>query len=216
MNKKALAAVITGGVFAWSGLMNKKITQTLQDILTGTKPVPGPGSADFAGVDNTGAGTVSTGGSASGDAIASDALRYQGHCYQFGGAPGTDGSGCWDCSSFCNWVIGHDFGLAIPGFPAGKYTGTSHGPPTIAWLASIGTLTTHISRNQVRPGDLFVWQTHMGIALGQNSMISAENPLSGTAVATGNVDQFMPGEVLVCLRLKASVSTPAPGLGRKK
>ena len=38
----ALGAVAVGGVFAWSGLFNKKISQTLLDLIKGQKPTPGP------------------------------------------------------------------------------------------------------------------------------------------------------------------------------
>ena len=41
VNGPALAALGAGSVLLWSALENKKITQTLQDIITGKKPTPG-------------------------------------------------------------------------------------------------------------------------------------------------------------------------------
>jgi cell wall-associated NlpC family hydrolase len=119
------------------------------------------------------------GGTIGGTAISTDALRYAGHCYAFGGAA-RKGNGCWDCSSFVNWVIGHDLNLAIPGVPAGKYDGSSHGPPVANWL------TTPLCRGVTapQPGDLAIWgpNAHMGVVIGGGKMISALNPALGTRV----------------------------------
>jgi len=40
----ALGAVAVGGIFAWSGLFNKKISTTIKDLIKGQKPTPGPES----------------------------------------------------------------------------------------------------------------------------------------------------------------------------
>src|SRR5215472_13498415 len=63
-----------------------------------------------------------------GDQVASDALRYVGAGYIYGGPAARPGD--WDCSSFVSYVLGHDLGMALPGgkwgapgFPPG-----SHGP----------------------------------------------------------------------------------------
>jgi len=45
LNGKALAVIGVGGIFAWSGLFNKKVTETIRDLIKGTKPVPGPGQS---------------------------------------------------------------------------------------------------------------------------------------------------------------------------
>jgi cell wall-associated NlpC family hydrolase len=207
VNGIALAAAGTGALFLWSGVRGAHVLVNLQDLITGKKP-----SDTGANPIDTGPGSsVSISGpSPTGDAIASDALKYQRHCYHYGGAPGLDGSGCWDCSSFVNWVVGHDMGMAIPGKAAGAYDGSSHGPNTLLWLAWIGTGVTRVAKAQAQAGDIFCWQTHMGIALGPDSMISAQGPdgTPSTVVATGNISNFMPGEVLFVLRLKeASVAT---------
>jgi cell wall-associated NlpC family hydrolase len=204
-----LALVAGGGVLIYSGVENRPVADIFRSLAAGRPPQPGPFPAGplIVSPDSP------SGGTATGQQIAADALAYQGHCYTYGGAPGTDGTGCWDCSSFCNWVIGHDLGLAIPGFAGGTYTGATHGPPTGAWLLWTGV--TRIRVADAGAGDVFCWQTHMGIATGPDSMISAEDPQNGTRVATGNIATFMPGEVLFVLRLKAALP-PAGSGGRKK
>src|SRR6266568_45706 len=93
-----LAMVAAGGILAWSGLFNKTVTQTIQDLVRGEKPVPGPpgGTPLVSGSGGTG-GEVGTGtGNPQGQVIAADALGYQGAGYE------------WDGSD-------HDTGMTIPG-----------------------------------------------------------------------------------------------------
>ncbi len=60
-----LAMVAAGGILAWSGLFNKKITQTIQDLVSGTKPVKGP-PGGTQGPGGTTGGTVAPVGTAQG------------------------------------------------------------------------------------------------------------------------------------------------------
>lgn len=147
--------------------------------------------------------------------IANVAIQGVGHCYLFGGAPGVNGDQCWDCSSFCNWVIGAVWQLAIPGFGPGKYDGSVHGPSTLGWLGWQGQGVGSIDRSQVAAGDIACWQTHMGIALDNQRMVSAQTPGSGTQV--GIIDGFMPGEQLIPLRLAiigpGGITLPIPTIG---
>jgi len=143
-------------------------------LTAATTPTAGGGSG------GSGSGTVLT--ASTGSALADDALKYQGHCYSYGGAPGPDGTGCWDCSSFCSYVLGHDEGLNIPGGTWSEVTsnGTVHGPATTDYLL----YGTAISEADVQAGDLIVYDTHMGIAISNTEMISAEDPDQGTATST--------------------------------
>jgi cell wall-associated NlpC family hydrolase len=209
-NGKALAAIAVGVTFAWSGLMNRQITATIQDIVTGKRPVPGPPSNVFTSASGS---AFIAGGSVTGNAIASDALSHNGQPYLWNGHPGQDWTQPVDCSSFANGVIGLDMGMTIPGFPAGSYKGTTHGPNTLAWLASIGTVVSHIPRSALQAGDIACWQTHMGIAISNSQMISAQDPENGTSVS--GIDGFIPGEVLVCLRLRA-LASGNPTITRKR
>src|SRR5215468_1207918 len=120
-------------------------------------PEPAPSATATLAAYETQLSTVSGngtggGGNASGDAIAADAEKYAGRVrYVWGGADPQKG---WDCSGMCNWVIGHDQKLDIPGMPRGQvFTGSSHGPDVASWLAWPGCerVTSH------QPGDLACW-----------------------------------------------------------
>jgi NlpC/P60 family len=153
----------------------------------------------------------SAAGAQSGSSIASDALKYTGHCYSFGGAPGASGVGCWDCSSFINFVIGHDLAMAIPGYSPGKYSGASHGPPTSAWLAWSGCTTVGHNASEADVGDLLIWQTHMGVCTGNGMMVSALNSNLGTLQTT--ISDAAPfGELLFVRRLKGVTPGSSAGL----
>ena len=166
INGVATASVAIGSVLLWSGIKGWNLSRTIGEIITGQVP-KGSDVNILTAPDNSSGSAV--GFTSSG--IANDALRYQGHDYLYGGAPGKSGQNPWDCSSFCNWVIGHDSGRAIPGYGPGQYDGSVHGPPTGSWIAWM----THISQNQAQAGDLVVSATHMGIVIGPNQMISALN-----------------------------------------
>lgn len=200
----ALGSVFAGSIFLYAGIKGVSIPAAVQNIVQGKSPagaakaaqITGTRASALAGTAGT-TGIVTAGGS--GPAIASDALKYEGAGYVWDGSP-AQGAGHWDCSSFANWVIGHDSGLAIPGV-TGSYDGTSHGPNTISWLAWSGCTTIGHDGAAAQAGDLAVWQTHMGICLGPDQMISAQNPASGTRVSA--ISGFIRGEVLFIRRLKA-------------
>jgi cell wall-associated NlpC family hydrolase len=189
VNGRALTAVAIGSTLVWSGIRGWSVLGTASDIILGKAPeqvsqypltVPGGGSSVGSSV-------------APGDgSIAGIATQYQGHAYRFGGAPGRNGDQPWDCSSFCNYVIGVKLGLAIPGYASGGYDGTTHGPPTGMWGVWPGL--THISRQEVQAGDLVVWLNHMGIAVSNSQMISALNPETGTKVTP--IDGYGNGPIL--------------------
>jgi peptidoglycan DL-endopeptidase CwlO len=192
----------------WSGFKGKKVTGAFRDLISGKNPQAetlaypiSTASSAFGYGSNVGVSASAT-GTGFGSAIANDALQYKGAGYVWGGSP-AKGVGNWDCSSFSNWVIGHDMRLAIPLYAAGSYTGSSHGAPTGVWLVWTGAFT--INRKDAAPGDVCVWQTHMGICIdnGQH-MISALNPSLGTQVTT--IDGGAPGgELLFMRRLKAVI-----------
>lgn len=128
-----------------------------------------------------------------------------GHEYVWGGAPGTDLKGGWDCSSFVNTCWGYVGGQSIPEFPHGTYNGTVHGPTAEEWIQWQGQGVGSIARSLASPGDLAAWPTHIGLVINNEQMISAENPADGTQI--GTIDGFIPGEPLTILRL----ATIGPG-----
>jgi hypothetical protein len=148
-------------------------------------------------------------------AIAQSALDSIGHAYAWGGVPGRDFSNPWDCSSGYNSWSGGMNGASIPGFPDGSYDGTSHGPSTLGWLAWQGQGVGSIDRSEVQPGDILCWRTHMGCAISNTEMVSAQNPENGTQ--RSGIDGFIQGEQLICLRLAVigpgGVTLPIPTIG---
>lgn len=207
-NSKLIAggSVAVGSILLWSAINNKKALATTKNLVSGQKPVPGPESNPFTtssnqiftgGVQGTGANSI----------IAQDALQYQGTPYVWGGKPGTqpmvNGIGPHDCSSMCNWVCGHDLSYPIPFYSPGTYDGSSHGPPTSAWLLWGGLKTISHNGDDAEAGDLCIWQTHMGIAIGGGRMISAQNPQNGTKVS--GINGFI-SEALFIRRYKLSAT----------
>lgn len=198
VNGIALGSVAAGVVFVYAGITGKSVLASVQAMIQGkspsllanVNPINGTGNPN---ATPTGVGTVS--GSASGSAIANDALQYNGHKYAYGGAPGSSGQNGWDCSSFVNWVLGHDMHMTLPG-GISNYDGSNHGPVA----SSYRSYGAGISRSQVEAGDLLVWSTHIGVALNNTTMISALNPSLGTAV-TGIENGGPQGESVTCRRI---------------
>jgi cell wall-associated NlpC family hydrolase len=62
---------------------------------------------------------------------------------------------------------------------------------------------TSITQAEMQAGDLVVWQTHMGIWLGNGQMISALDTNDGVKV-TSLADGSPTGEILFPKRLKAA------------
>jgi cell wall-associated NlpC family hydrolase len=121
-----------------------------------------------------------------GAAIASDAIGYVGRArYVFGGAPGTQKGvdAGTDCSGFVSMVLCRDLGIAIPGFAAGAYSGSQHGPVVSDYIAWSGATTLGKNESPVA-GDLVCYapDTHIGIATSAVDFVSALNPSLGVAV----------------------------------
>jgi cell wall-associated NlpC family hydrolase len=191
----AAGAMGAGALFLYSGITNRRVTDVLRAVLSGKAP-PSAGAYPLA----TTPSATSTPASTTTSSIANDALKYEGHPYLSGGAPGPSGTSPWDCSSFCNWVLGHDLGMTLPGSSTPGYSGTSHGPTTLSYLAWAGAQTVGHGASQTQPGDLCVWQTHMGIAIGNGQMISALDEQLGTQV-TSISGGAPPGELLFVRRV---------------
>lgn len=191
------SALGAGTLLFWSGFKGWGIVATLQDIVTGKQPA---GHAVNAPQDVTNPLYAQVAGSSG--SIAADALQYQGHAYRYGGAPGAKGTGPWDCSSFANWVVSHDLGLAWPG--AGRYDGTSHGPPTGSWAAWLTAKGMNVGTDlaAAQANDIIVWAGHMGICTGGGQMISALDPADGTKITP--VQGYGNGPLLAIGRYGAS------------
>lgn len=186
INGRALTAIVIGSLFVWSGVKGWSVLGTLADIIKGGPPAGASvtpltvGDAATTGIIEGGFSGGITGGGL-GAAIAAEGVKWVGHPYRYAGAPGLDGKGFWDCSSFCNFIYAVKFGLPIPGYGPGKWDGSTHGPPTFSWNVWPGI--KNVPRDQVQAGDviLFVFP-HMGIAISNTMMVHAPNPKRGTVI----------------------------------
>lgn len=109
------------------------------------------------------------------NAVAASAVRHAltqlGVPYRWGGT--TPGVGL-DCSGLTQWAY-HEAGLDIP---------------RLAQEQDIGKA---VSSNTLRPGDLAVWDGHVAMIVGPNTMIEAGDPVKLSPVRTTNAGQGFQG-----------------------
>lgn len=189
----ALAYLSVGGILAYSGVENASTAQTLKAILSGSALPQGPQNSlltatETADINSSwSAGAGGLGGSATGAAVAQDAQSYVGKVpYVWGGASPTDG---WDCSGMDNYILGHDFGLTLPGNITG-FDGSWHGPVVASYILWSGG--THVPESDIQPGDLICYppNVHMGIAISSTQFVSAQDAAAGTGVS--NIRGWIP------------------------
>jgi cell wall-associated NlpC family hydrolase len=208
----AIGAIAAGGLLVFAGLKGYSLGTALQDIIMGTSPLSESQVNPITGTPATAAAGGTAGGTATDSEIANQALSYAGKIgYCYGGAMEAAVNGCPagkpDCSSFVNWVVGHDLQLAIPGYAPGAYDGTVHGPGTISWAV----FGSGISRAEVQAGDIVVWgpSVHMGVAISNTEFVSDQDP--ELAVGTANIDSAGTLGILFCRRI---VTPAAPAAGQ--
>lgn len=152
--------------------------------------------------------TVQTGTLPSGAAMASDALTYHGAGYTWGGKG--DRPGDWDCSSCMSYILGHDFGLTLPGgghYGDAGYPGNSHGPDVAAYLSWDGATT--LGKNEApQAGDLVIWPPngHIGMVTGANEMLSALDTSLGTIASP--IGGYGPTNTYLYRRINGVGQTP--------
>lgn len=207
----AFGMIGLGGLILWSGITNAGIVKSLQDVLHGVAPSPGTPQASFLGSTGVGnavnsalklgggsgsASSVGGGGSATGNAIAQAALKYEGYRYVWGGHGeiGSDGRQVFDCYGLLTYVLHHDLGYNLPNNTHSGYL------EFLAWSGA-----SRVDRAQVSAGDLVIWPTHSGIAIDNSRMISAENPSAGVKVATFEGGGPIAPEPLIFLRVKGAM-----------
>lgn len=185
VNGVALGAMGIGGLFLYSALKGKSILATSQAILTGQSPATVKQSNP---IQNVVAPNTSTPNASMTDVtgIAAIADSYIGKLtYVFGGPPPP---GTVDCSSFTSKVLAQA-GVANPG--GAPYNPNTHGPTTLDYITWSGATTVGHTADVSIPGDLVVWETHMGIAVGNNQYVSAHDPAEGVSAAAISFPEFL-------------------------
>lgn len=109
------------------------------------------------------------------NAVAASAVRHAltqlGVPYRWGGT--TPGVGL-DCSGLTQWAY-HEAGLDLPRLAQEQDVGTAVSPGTL------------------RPGDLAVWDGHVAMIVGANTMIEAGDPVKLSPIRTTNAGQGFQG-----------------------
>lgn len=190
----ALALAAGGGVAVYAATKGVGLASGLRALLGNA---PFPAGEDLTVLDTGNGDQVVSTGLLPNNSVAATAMGYrgQGHVYRWGGGSPNG----WDCSGFCNWVLCHDLGLAIPGYAGGTFTGKAHGPVTGQWAIWSGC--RNIPRDQLAAGDVVVWPLgHMGIAIDNTQMINCPGPNGTPAPIVGRVDAVRRGPLL-CRRL---------------
>jgi len=179
VNPMAVGAIAAGSVSVYAGYKGISIPAAFQAIVQGKSPATVPQTQGIIDppVSIPSAGSAGVGpGSATGQAIANDALRYQGAGYVYGGR--ADRPGNWDCSSFVFYVLAHDLHMTVLGHKWGEGGVPPHGHgPAAAEYRGAGAAASGI-----QAGDLLVWDSHIGIAISATQMVAARSQSSGTGV----------------------------------
>lgn len=193
----SVAYCVVGGVLLFSGVKGATIADTVGAALSGnltvknTEPITAQNSS---GGSTPATPTTPTGGTATGQQILGDAMKYNGHKYVFGGASNpTTG---WDCSSFASYVLGHDLNMQLPGNKSWSEltnAGKSHGPVADEFAHTPGFKKVSSDPTKGQPGDLLVWTGHVGFSTGNGGMFSAYDTQSGTLATTASAPYLFLG-----------------------
>lgn len=202
INGPALAAVAAGGVFLYASVKGYSVTHTLAIMISGQSPAKQTQTNPIGTPTQSSSSGMATAGGGSGGDFAGIAESYVGKLqYVFGGPPP---AGTVDCSSFVSKVL-NQAGIPNPG--GAPYSANSHGPNTLSYLSWGGATTIGHSPTDAQRNDLCIWQTHMGIALGNGEFVSARDPAGGVGI--DQIAGDVPGELLFVRRLGTIASRGA-------
>lgn len=189
LNGIGLAIVAGGIILIYSGVINRKLVESLRYLAMG-EPIP-PGEQTTTDVANAGVTAALSGGGNS--AIVSTAATYKGRSYVFGGGHSSFcPKGGLDCSGYVSCVL-HRVGL-LNGHPL-----NTNG------LAKWGASVPFANR---QPGDILVWLGgpgggHTGIVIDASTMW--HNPCTGCGgVQIGKYGKTRTGRTTIVRRAKSS------------
>ena len=124
-----------------------------------------------AAASSSAASEVVSGGSGTGNAVASYALQFVGNPYVYGGTSLTNGA---DCSGFVMAVYSH-FGVGLP-HSSGAQRGCGY---------SVGGLAN------AQPGDIVCYSGHVGIYIGNGQIVHASTAATGIKVSNASYRQVL-------------------------
>ena len=169
----AIAGVImTVLSFAWAGPVDRSATSatsdTMMDALASDRPQP-PDASEAA---TTAASETLTESRSLGMSIASEASKYMGIPYRWGGTSPQTG---FDCSGFVQFIFRHTLNIKLPRMPV-----------------DMSRRGSRVSREELAPGDLVFFNTrggkftHVGIYVNDSQFIHA--PMTGTRLTVSRMD----------------------------
>lgn len=187
-----------GALFVYSGVKGFSVLKAAQNVIQGSAPASRQqyGRLSEPGFE-TGSGNQYGGGTFSGNDVAAIGQKYVGKLTYYFGGPNAQHMGTVDCSSFASKCLA-EAGVHNPG--GSPYDPRTHGPTTLSYLSWNGATTVGHNASVAQRNDLCVWQTHMGICIGNGQMVSARDPAEGVGIDTIQGD--MPGELLFVRRLR--------------
>lgn len=173
VNAGYLVLAGAGGVFIWSGLKGKSISSVFRQLAGGDSPTGASSANPVSGVappvsGGSGPPVLTSGTMAE---AAKMAESYAGVApYVYGGASPSG----WDCSGMVRWIYGQ-LGVSLPRTSEEQY-------------ATVQRITV----NQLQPGSLVFTQFpgdnaspgHVGIYVGGDEIVSAEDQALGTGYST--------------------------------
>lgn len=174
MSGAALLVAAAGVVLVFSGLRNTSPLDVLRAALRGKAIPSGPETVVGTRRDDSAGGG---GGSATGAAAVAAARKYLGIKYVFGAHEPSKG---FDCSGLVTYVLHHDLGIDID---AEGSPGNNVHTVTSQWYVWTGADT--VGWDDMQPGDLVCWMSHIGIAVGDGTMIHA--PHTGAVVRINRI-----------------------------
>lgn len=191
----SVALMAAGGVIVWSGLNNTGLLETLRALAKGQAPTSNrkPAFAPLSGGDGTGSTSTTTPApNADSSSIVSEAMRWKGTKYVYGGCHAgypkccSPGHGV-DCSSYVSCVMRN----------TGHYKGSGSmvaGSTMLAW----GKV---IPESSVQPGDVVLWVgQHCGIVVDPAAKMMIAAPHTGAVVSIRTYNFSLAGRKKVFLR----------------